>query len=349
MNAPTFKHIEEYIEFIGGYRTVDGKRLGLFDQVPTPLSLARYDVSVISSLASQTSELNNPYTDKQSALALRLVDKYRRQLAALNPSVIVPENIASLPFRLGIRYVDRSKSVFIEDNKFIVRFPYDTKLIDLIKKQLKDGMGSGKFNNDRKVWQLAMTEHMLNWIMAICPDNGFNVSDDVKALYDKLLACEEQEYKIELDIVGSEVVISNAPSGMLDYINDHLGGMSIDNLLLLVDNSQVLGYTISDAVNEIIRAQYPEFEQFICKRRVSVKKDHNVMDQVLAYARLVNRIPMHVYDTGLPKKSTDEVTYLNRGMSYEVAPKLLVTTTSLMIGSRKESWVTNAEKIIIIE
>jgi hypothetical protein len=135
----------------------------------------------------------------------------------------------------------------------------------------------------------------------------------------------------------------------LEYIEINIGELSIDNLLQLVDYSEVLAYSISDTIKEVIKQQYPDIDRLIRKRKVTVKKDNMSFDKILEYARATNRLPMHFYDTGLPKDSTDEIIYLNRGLSYEVSPKLLVTTTSLMIGSRKESWMNNAEKIIIIE
>ncbi len=347
---PTFNHIEDYIEFIGGYRDANGKKFGLFDTVPSPLSLARYDVSIIDSLASQTAEIGNPYTDKQSALAVRLVDKYRRQLAGLNPSVTVPDDLEKPSFRLGIRHVDRTKSVTIQDGKFVVKFPYDTKLIDLIKKQVREGHGHASFDNDAKVWRLAMTEHMLNWIMAVCTSNDFIISDEVQDLYTMLVEAEKTNYTIELDLVDDQLVISNASQSLLDYINDKLGGLSIDNLLTLVDNSEVLSYTVSPVLKEVIKSQYPDYYKLIFKRKRTIKKDPDFsMDQIVNYARLVNRLPLYVYDNGLPKENTEEIIYLNRGLGYDLVPKILVTHTNLMIGSRKESWMSNSEKIVILE
>lgn len=350
MSTPTFNHIEEYIEFIGGYRLATGGVLGLFNHVPSPLSLARYDVSIIDSLASQTAEIGNPYTDKQAALAVRLVDKYRRQLAGLNPSITVPADLENPSFRLGIRHVDRTKSVTIQDGKFVVKFPYDTKLIDLIKKQVREGHGQASFDNDAKVWRMAMTEHMLNWIMAVCTSNDFIISDEVQDLYAMLVEAEKTNYAIELDLVNDQLVISNASQGLLDYINDKLGGLSIDNLLILVDNSEVLSYSVSPVLKEVIKRQYPDHYKLIFKRKKTIKKDLDFnMDQIVNYARLVNRLPLYVYDNGLPKENTEEIIYLNRGLGYDLAPKILVTHTNLMIGSRKESWMTNSEKIVILE
>ena len=46
---PTFDYVEDYMEFIGGWRDASGKLRGLFDTVPSPISLARYDVKVVES------------------------------------------------------------------------------------------------------------------------------------------------------------------------------------------------------------------------------------------------------------------------------------------------------------
>ncbi len=347
MKQPTFNYVEDYIEFIGGRRSVDGKVFGIFNYAPPPINLARYDVSIIDSLSSQTCELNNPYTDKQSALAVKLVDKYRRQLAGLVTPVVVPEKLES--FRLGIRLVDRTKSVYIEDNQFVVKFPYDTKLIDLLKKQARQSEGSVRFNYDKKIWLLGMTENNLNWIMAICPPNEFTIHDSVTALYEKMLSVEKISYKICLRLVNDQLILENAESGLLDYI-ETVGGVTMGNLLKLIDVSSVLGFEVDDTlIKQIDKLDYGHDRRFLINRKTTCSKEKISIEQVLAYARKVNRLPIHVYETGLPKSNTEDIIYLNRGIGPEVRPKLLVTTTSLMIGSKKQSWVSNAEKIIILE
>lgn len=347
MKQPTFNYVEDYVEFIGGRRSIDGKVFGIFNYAPPPINLARYDVSIIDSLSTQTCELNNPYTDKQSALAVKLVDKYRRQLANLNSPVIVPEKLES--FRLGIRVVDRSKSVYIDDNQFIVKFPYDTKLIDLLKKQARQGEGSVRFDYDKKIWMLGMTEYNLNWIMTICPANEFTIHDSVTALYEKMLSVETTGYKICLRLVDDQLILENAESSLLDYI-ETVGGVTMNNLLKLIDTSAVLGFEVDDILmKQIDNLDYGHDRRFLINRKTTCSKEKISIEQVLEYARKVNRLPIHVYETGLPKSNTEDIIYLNRGIGPEVRPKLLVTTTSLMIGSKKQSWVSNAEKIIILE
>lgn len=344
---PTFTYVEDYIEFIGGQRTIAGKQLGLFETVPSPINLARYDVRIIESFCNQTLWEGKPYTDKQSELAVKIVSKYRKQLLQLSTPVVLPESLNQ--FRLGIRAIDRTKSVTVEGDQFVIKFPYDTKLIELVKRQLKEGAGSASFDTNNKAWRLAQTESMLNWIMAVAPANEFTISSEVTALYDAMLQMEQQPYAIELQTAGDRYVISNAESSLIDYINEHLGGFGLDNILTLADNSEVLGYTIAPDIRRSLEEVYGPQWQLISSRNLTFKKSEISIEQLVDYAKLVNRLPVYVYETGIPKPDTSDIVYLSRTKSLDIKPKLLVSMSSLMIGSKKENWRNTAEKIIVIE
>ena len=344
---PTFTYVEDYIEFIGGHRNITGKHLGLFETTTSPISLARYDVQIVESFCNQVLFDCKPYTDKQSELAVKIVSKYRKQLLQLSTPVVLPESLYQ--FRLGIRTIDRTKSVTIEDGQFVVKFPYDTKLIDLVKKQLKEGQGSVLFDKDKKVWRLVQTESMLNWIMAVAPMNEFAISNEVTELYNAMVAVEQQSYAIELQVRDGRLTVSNAEDSLIDYINEHLGGFDIDNLLTLADNSEVLGYTIDPDICTALESVYGPLWKLISNRYATFKKSEITMEYLIGYAKLVNRLPVYVYETGIPKADTADIVYLTRSKSLDIKPKLLVSMSSLMIGSKKESWRNNAEKIMIIE
>ena len=344
---PTFTYVEDYIEFIGGHRNIAGKHLGLFETTTSPISLARYDVQIVESFCNQVLFDCKPYTDKQSELAIKIVSKYRKQLLQLSTPVVLPESLNQ--FRLGIRTIDRTKSVTIEDGQFVVKFPYDTKLIDLVKKQLKEGQGSVLFDKDKKVWRLAQTESMLNWIMAVAPMNEFAISNEVTELYDAMVAVEQQPYAIELQVRDGRLTVSNAEDSLIDYINEHLGGFDIDNLLTLADNSEVLGYTIDPDICTALESVYGPLWKLISNRYATFKKSEITMEYLIGYAKLVNRLPVYVYETGIPKADTADIVYLTRSKSLDIKPKLLVSMSSLMIGSKKENWRNNAEKIMVIE
>lgn len=346
----TFTHVEDYIEFIGGWRTREGKLAGLFQNVPSPISLARYDVQIVESLAEQTAINNKGYTDKQGELAKKIVDKYRRQLSKLPNPIIVPEVVDS--FRTPLRVVDRSKSAKIEDGKFIIKFPYDVKLIDSIKAQIKNGQGRAEFDHTNKLWHMALTESNLNWIMAMKEVHGIDVTDEIQSLYTQMLAVEEQDNRIRLHKTDTGYAISNAADSLMDYIAEHIGPLTEDNLLQLVDNAATLGYEVDKEIKSQVcelLGNNKELCTVVNTRACTIKQDRLPLESIVEYARLLNRLPVYVYTTGLPKDDTDEIKHLNRGKTYNVFPKLMVSYTSTLIGSKKESWQTNAEKIIYLE
>jgi hypothetical protein len=345
MNQPTFNYVEDYMEFIAGLRDISGRKLGIFDTVPSPISLARYDVQIVNSMADQTLG-GKAYTDKQSELAKKIVTKYRKQLSQLAVPVYLPEQVTK--FRLGIRQIDRSKNIKLIDNKFEIKFPFDTKLIEAIKKQASLGQGTVEFNSDIRVWYMALTESNLNWIIAISEIYQFNIDSGVLELYDKLMAVEKQEYKIELIENAQGFEITNAARSLIDYIQNRLGGFGPDNFLMLVDNSQVLGYEISLPLLQRLKNEYRQFYFLIKNRKLKRNKKNTTLEQLLEYARVVNRLPVYIYDTGLPKVDSDEIKYLSANKPIDIVPKLIISHSDLMIGSKKQSWLTNAEKVFYL-
>jgi uncharacterized protein YgfB (UPF0149 family) len=344
---PTFDYVEDYMEFIGGWRDASGKLRGLFDTVPVPISLARYDVKVVESLAEQTGFSNNAYTDRQAKLAASLVDKYRKQLSKLTPAIIVPDELDK--FRLGIRQMDRTKSISLKDGVLHLKFPYDTKLIEVVRIHGKKGSGSAEFDYDAKVWKLGLTEYHVNWVMAVAETYGFTVSDEVKELYNKILEAEKSEYTIELMEQDGKFVITNAADSLNEYIEQNLGGFGLENALTLIDNASVLGYAVPAWLTSELADVYGAKAKMLTERHHEFKRGTTTLEEVVEYARMVNRLPVYVYSHGLPKNDTEDIKYLNRNIDPDIKTKVLVTTTNMMIGSRKQAWLSNAEKIFLLE
>lgn len=343
-----FPDLESYVEFIAGWIDINGKRTSGFFISPTPaISLARYDTGVVENLAAQTLNDGRAYTDRQATLARVLVTKYTRQLAKLG--VEVPAELP--PYRLGIRQMDRSKTVTIEGDKICMRFPFDPKLIDSIREQRKEATGSFEFDREARVWRLGMTEQNLVWATFFAEQAGFEQSAEVRELYQKLQAVEAEPYAIRLQATDSGFEVVNASEHLINYVNDHLGGFGADNLLALVDNAGSLGYQIDPALMEVIATLHGDKVAMMASTRVvSVEKsDGYTLDDIVEYANLVNRMPAYVYDTQtLPSQRREDLVYLKRSVNIDTPPKLLITTTSMMIGSRKTHWFNTAEKVIIL-
>lgn len=344
-----WNNIEDIIEFIAGYRDKNNLPLDMWNRTPSSLSLARYDKNIIDSLASQTADSNRAYTPKQSQLAQKLVQKYRRQLAKQN--LIIDEDINLLKFKLGIRFVDQSKTIKLHNGQIIVKFPYNQEHIKDIKQIAASGLGAVVFDHENRIWKLALTEYIINYVVAFGKAQHFEIDPELIELLDKIIAIESISYKIELVQGQNGLEITNAAANLTDYVCQNLGGLTINNLYRLVDYSSVLGYSIHKDLIAKLETKCNEFElNLLQNRKFNLDKDQVSLENILDYARKANRLPIHIYDTTLPKKDTNEIIYLNtkKHDQYIKEIKLLVSMSSVLVGYRKQDWIKKAQKVIFI-
>ena len=116
-----YPYVEDYLEYLGGYEV--GLTALITPQSVNRISLARYDIAIVNSMAS-TTVFGTALTDKQAELAVKLVLKYRRQFAKMGIDVTPVENPV---FRLAPRKMDRTKAVWVDGDHIVV--PYDNDLI----------------------------------------------------------------------------------------------------------------------------------------------------------------------------------------------------------------------------
>lgn len=339
-----FDSIEDYIEYIAGYRELNGKKHSSWNTVPSPISLARYDVGIIESFAQQI-DASKPFTDKQAELAKKIVLKYRRQLASLN--VEIPEPLPG--YRLGIREIDRAKRIYIEDQTVIVKFPYTSEIINTMRTQAREGVGRVQFDSENKVWRLGLTENNINFVITVGKQFDFDIDPEISQLFDKILSVEKSDYSIELIRTDTGFDIVNCPDSLRKYIQEHLGGFGLENELTLVDQSAVLGYTVNETIiAELVNRYGEQLVKWLVSRETTVDKNGG-LEQALEYARLLNRNPVYVYDPAYTSSERrGDVYYLNRSTPDFVEPKLLITVSNVMIGSRKQQWVNSAEKVFTL-
>lgn len=345
-----WNYAEDIIEFIAGYRTANGKLVNSWNRLGVPINLARYDVSILESLANQTVEHGRPYTFKQSQLAVKVIVKYRRQLSKLI-SVVDDEN--KLQFRLGIRVVDQSKTIKIVDSKIQVKFPYNTDYIKSIKTLAANGYGSVEFNHNEKIWILGMTEYMVNYVVAFGNAQQFEIDPELVQLATRIIDIESSPYKIELTETEQGLCITNAHENLINYIDQNIGGITINNLYTLVDYSTILGYTVNQKLIDKLATHCSELEmKLLLNRKIELSNETNVLDNIFEYAAKAKRLPVHFYDTNVhTKKDTDTVIYYNNKKdptNYKQV-KLIISMSTVLVGLKKQDWIRRAEKVIFIK
>lgn len=371
MQTKSLPYIEDYLELIAD---VAGFPYGKPNTIT--VTLARYDVQIVHSMAAQTSQ-GIPLTDRQALLAHKLVVKYRRQLASNGLDLGVHEDNAV--FRLPVRFIDRSRDIKLKDNLIYIRFPYDDALVNELKQSAKDTPGGLRFDVATKMWVATVTEPRLIWLQHLVGKYNFEPDDQIVELIEQVTQAQQLEFKIELIAGENGLEITNAESSLIDYINENLNGFGLDNLVRLIDNSSILGYTVSAELE-----QYAEFKFGSSVQNLLLNKaahlplsKPNALEDIVEYADVSHRWPVFVFENTSSVVSEqveqellrvfkpEEILYVKPGQrkmpdvagyrcvylhhwssSWDLKIPLLVTMTALMVGVKKIQIVQRSEKVV---
>ena len=362
----TYPHVEDYLEYLAGYEV--GITALIIPQRSHGISLARYDVQIVNSMAANTA-YGTALTDRQAELVVKLILKYRKQFAKQGIDVAPVEEPQ---FRIPPRKLDRSKSIWIEEQQIRIKFPYDQKMIDQVREFKETCQGSARWNNQTKMWTFGLTEYNLNWLMAWGKVNQFDMDQQIQDLFEKILACERSPYEIKLVKDGSGYKVTNAADSLQEYIDQHVG----NDLVKLVDHAGVLGYAVDADILEECSQRYGTALEYIGIRHsthLMPISEPSMWDWVLDYAELTDRYPICIYDPSLvdmdisrfkeeeivrfdhngKTKTSDydpygvKVVYARRiPKTWEFPVPLLVTTAEMMYGGMRMEWINRAEKIV---
>jgi len=366
----TFPHVEDYLEVIAGKKNLPGTAQvahSFWVAYAPIISLARYDNGFLDNVTDQTTN-GGALTDRQAELAVKLITKYRRQLAAQNIEVA---DMTAPQFRRPLRTVDRSKSAGIEDGRIYLKFPYETKTIDVIRSMSKESQGYMLFDRDTKIWKIALTEYNVNWVYCYAKENGFAIDENLSLLMQKIMECEQQDYKILLHYDQQGLQIKNAHPRLVSYIEHRVGGLDDANLFRLVDASCVLGYEIDSMIKDHVEhAVGGSTALLMLNREYDFNNAVDVETRVVEYALKTNRFPIVVFNpTSISTESEwvkhfepEQVLVVNNKKEIEYsndikliythkplrnlkAIPLLISYVGMMIGTEKQIMSAQAEKI----
>jgi hypothetical protein len=290
-----FSSVEDYIEVINGDRNPDtGKIYDLFSSTPPIVSLARYDVQILSSM-SQATQTGRALTDRQAELAVKLVLKYRKQLEKLDIDV---SPVQSPTFRLGVRQIDRRRLLYVEKDSIVLKFPYETSLINDIRDLSKISQGSWRFDANNKLWQLAITETNVIAAYGFAQNNQFEISEEFSQYVKAVEACEQTPYEIKLVKKDHGLTITNAANSLTDAVNNWCG-FDVGNLDSLVDNSAVYGYTVDELLLYDITLKYGSRITNLMtaqESKFAPSSDISVFEDIIKYASITGRYPIYIYE-----------------------------------------------------
>jgi hypothetical protein len=367
-----FDTVEDYLEVIAGKRNLTNivSPLAMFASFDPIISLARYDTSFLDSVTDATL-MGTALTDRQAELSIKLINKYQRQLQAKNISL---EGFDPPKFRKPLRMIDRSKSVYIKDQRIHMKFPYDTKAVEQIRSISKESQGKIVFNRDTKEWDIALTEYNLNWVAEFAKQSGFTVDAKILEFMERIIQCEQAGFAIQLIREGDGYCITNAPDSMIEYIANKCGGFGLDNRNRLVDMAPVLGYIVDTELALEVGSDIGGSASLLSmKREYDMHNAEDAVPRIVQYAKLTNRFPIVAFnptpsdtlgewleyfdesevlvvkntkDRQLDITEQHKVIYTHRPLRHMDHIPLLVSHAGMMIGFDKGIMLGRADKII---
>jgi len=369
-----FPHVEDYLEIINGDKDpATNQYYGIFGRIDPVISLARYDVRVINSMATGVRS-GIALTDRQAELACKLILKYQRQLANLGIDV---GPVESPQYRMQLRSIDRRRLMWIEQDHIVLQFSFEPKIVDLVRDLCKESKGSWRFENDnKKQWHIALTEPNFITVLQLARENNFEI--DAKTLEIEQKIQQVQPYDIELDMVDEKLSLVNAPDSLLEFVQEKAGDITTDNLIKIVDLAAICYFDISPTVEDLFISKYKSTRLYNLLRhnhtRYNPDIEKEVLDQLFVYAEVSNRFPIHVYEPDLSNRLRDKfvLSYFNEedvlfaprnNEPIDITGKkvvyftkyrshwpqdipLLVTSAGMMHGAEKTLLLQRAEKVV---
>jgi hypothetical protein len=228
------------------------------------------------------------------------------------------------------------------------------------------------------MWVASITEPRLIWLQHLVGKYNFEPDNQIVELIEQVTQAQQLGFKIELIAGDKGLEIVNAESSLIDYINENLDGFDIDNLVRLIDNSGILGYTVSSELK-----QYAELKYGSSVQKLLLNKDThlplsrpNALEDIVEYAELSHRWPVFVFENnGRPTETLEqeltkvfrpeEILYVKAGQrkipdttgyrcvylshwnsNWDMRIPLLISMTALMVGVRRIQIVQRSEKVV---
>ena len=334
------------------------------------IRLARYDSNPVSSLYRATT---NPkgITDKQLELTIKLVTKYRKQWAKLGFDVsnINTDTTVDMPIRTD---VDRSRTISVDNNIIIAKFPYIPKIISIFYNQSTErSCGDIKFIKDKQRWEVAATTGNILWLNNIAEYSKFERSEEFEDLVSHINNDVYDYNSICLDINDGELILRDAPLSMTDWIHKHIGDICMDNFQQIVQCANNLAFTVSRTVKEKIYKEHIDIadimlqkETYINSNRVAIETVFEKLNQLgenivvidapresfssLDVEKYMPDYNLIIYDKNDHNISIDpdKKNIILTTSAIPVVPDIIVSFFGFMSGPYKRGWFNMSKKVI---
>jgi hypothetical protein len=151
-----------------------------------------WEKTFAQSVATQLASVNT-LTEKQAAMAVKIVKKYQTSLEVYFQQKL---DLTNPVFKKSFRKISNEKTIKIEninsEKKIVVRFAYDEKLIKSIQQYISNTPWKsimyanplkahiGEWNSDIKAWVFSLREDNILWLETNLVNTGFEADSNFK-------------------------------------------------------------------------------------------------------------------------------------------------------------------------
>jgi hypothetical protein len=146
----------------------------------TRCKLNQFDSKIVDSFYDQISQ-GNGFTEKQSLLAIRILERQSAKLSEILNKDIA-EYIENPVFRLKKRAINLGKKITVFDHADFgkavkVEFPYNETLVERIRKE-RINLPYAAWDKDERAWIFALNERSIQLLLPFVLNDGFIPDDE---------------------------------------------------------------------------------------------------------------------------------------------------------------------------
>ena len=207
--------------------------------ISKPISLANYDVGFINN-AVRSINKGEGLSDRQRELTIKLVTKYTRQFKRLG--IDVTEIVQRPVFSSPLRQVDRTRHIDIEDDKIIIKFPYNKEMIrefNALSKKLRSL--KTVFDKPEKRYITEYNEYNLMAIFNWSAKHKFEYADTFMDIQKKCknILFKRENHAIQLVVNNDSCTLNNAPTSLLEWWNENMNNKSRMDQIVTAANQNI--------------------------------------------------------------------------------------------------------------
>ncbi len=197
-------------------------------------TLLQQDAKILKSIAKQLSK-GIAMTDRQHSLVIEKLENYRDQFSKNNINIDDYKEILLYP----VRTINREHSLKFVDDKIVIRFPFNKKIIDRIEEVRRLDPHTHAYGKNKHEWRYSPQTLVGLVEIANKFDHKFEVDEKVTGIYN---LCMEYEDNKEDYVPGIyEYKLKNVPEIVVELLEDELGECNSETLPLYYDRRYLFG------------------------------------------------------------------------------------------------------------